>query len=44
MFEDHTVMLIGAGMNYLLTAIKDRFLSEGTLNPKALTVNPNILK
>ena len=27
-----------------LTVIKDRFLSEGTLNPKALTVNPNILK
>lgn len=27
-----------------LTATKDRFLSEGGLNPKALTVNPSILK
>lgn len=28
----------------LLTVTKDRFLKEGGLNPKALTVNPNILK
>ena len=27
-----------------LTVVKDRFLAEGTLNPKALTTNPNILK
>ena len=27
-----------------LTVVKDRFLKEGKLNPKALTVNPNILK
>ena len=27
-----------------LTVIKDRFLAEGGLNPKALTTNPNILK
>ena len=27
-----------------LTVTKDRFLSEGGLNPKALTVNPSILK
>ncbi len=27
-----------------LTATKDRFLAEGGLNPKALTVNPSILK
>lgn len=28
----------------LLTKTKDRFLKEGGLNPKALTVNPSILK
>ncbi len=28
----------------ILTKTKDRFLKEGGLNPKALTVNPNILK
>lgn len=28
----------------LLTVTKDRFLNDGLLNPKALTVNPNILK
>ena len=27
-----------------LTVVKDAFLKEGKLNPKALTVNPNILK
>jgi len=27
-----------------LSKIKDRYLKEGILNPKALTVNPNILK
>ncbi len=27
-----------------LTVVKDRFLAEGGLNPKALTTNPNILK
>ena len=27
-----------------LTAIKDKYLTSGTLNPKALTTNPNILK
>ena len=27
-----------------LTAIKDNFIQEGLLNPKALTVNPSILK
>ena len=27
-----------------LTAIKDKYLASGTLNPKALTTNPNILK
>jgi oxaloacetate decarboxylase alpha subunit len=27
-----------------LTVVKDRFLKEGKLNPKALTVNPSILK
>ena len=27
-----------------LTVVKDRFLADGTLNPKALTTNPNILK
>ncbi len=27
-----------------LTVVKDRFLKSGGLNPKALTVNPNILK
>jgi oxaloacetate decarboxylase alpha subunit len=27
-----------------LTVVKDRFLKSGQLNPKALTVNPNILK
>ena len=27
-----------------LTAVKDRFLASGGLNPKALTTNPNILK
>ncbi len=28
----------------LLTVVKDRFLANGGLNPKALTTNPNILK
>ena len=28
----------------LLTPVKDRFIKEGKINPKALTVNPNILK
>lgn len=28
----------------ILTVVKDRFLKEGKLNPKALTVNPSILK
>ena len=28
----------------ILTEIKDKFLSEGVLNPKALTVNPRILR
>ena len=27
-----------------LTVIKDKYLTSGTLNPKALTTNPNILK
>ena len=27
-----------------LTVIKDKYLASGTLNPKALTTNPNILK
>ena len=28
----------------VLTKIKDKYLANGTLNPKALSVNPNILK
>ena len=28
----------------VLTKIKDKYLASGTLNPKALSVNPNILK
>ena len=28
----------------LLDPVKDRFIKEGIINPKALTVNPNILK
>ena len=40
-------MLDGAKLNSaskVLTKIKDKYLASGTLNPKALSVNPNILK
>ena len=40
-------MLDGAKLNSaskVLTKIKDNYLASGTLNPKALSVNPNILK
>ena len=40
-------MLDGAKLNSaskVLTKIKDKYLTNGTLNPKALSVNPNILK
>ena len=40
-------MLDGAKLNSAskaLTKIKDKYLASGTLNPKALSVNPNILK
>jgi oxaloacetate decarboxylase alpha subunit len=32
------------GISDKLTVIKDQYLASGTLNPKALTTNPNILK
>ncbi|MBE5851452.1 MAG: response regulator [Lachnospiraceae bacterium] len=43
MFEDHTVMLIGAGMNYLLTAIKDR-LNETSLTVRVSGIDIDTMK